>query len=346
MTYIDVYQNCCYYREFIETSESNISTPHDKLYLMVYNDKNKKFYQKTLTASEWMLQTTNFTLSDLESIFKVCFTDHTNYILKVEIKNEDMHISITCREVIKTYYLNIILQDKCTTEIETINSLFSNFRNYIKTEAVVGMPEIEAVPDTIDNSDNMTISLFYLEKKIKKIFKNREKEMLMMPYIVKLNKVATENCHSADMVGGTNIIPEKLLSINKKISYLDSQVPINKLLKKETDNTEKKELTKMVLDYYDNLKKQMIYIEKEMNVIKTNSVDMESLEQSESRTSSSHSAADELSLSTEDPKYPAIGYQTFIKNKIQELRSHNPDLYQTQYEQTAHLAWLTLNGKK
>ena len=94
MANIDTFKNYCIYREFLDD---------DTLLIMVYNGLNQKFYQRTLIMDEWNKINSNFTLKELELIFKVCIDKKDHYNLIITDSENVLILNFVCIELIKTY---------------------------------------------------------------------------------------------------------------------------------------------------------------------------------------------------------------------------------------------------
>ena len=198
MANIDAFKNCCLFREFLDAYT---------LLIITYHNETKKFYQKIITSEEWLSVTTNFTLSELEMIFKVCIQEHKGYTLDVStINNETIMLSFTCREMIKTYKWSIVLYEKNMEELKQIEQIFTMVKDMPFIKNMVEILEQQ----NMDKSDNISSNKFdennniqirstnmgiditkileMLEGKIKELFSRQKKELCLVPFIAQLEK--------------------------------------------------------------------------------------------------------------------------------------------------------------
>ncbi len=188
MSFINNFEDYCILRELID--ENN-------LLIIVYCNKNNKFYQKNLSRNEWNNTTTNFTIEELEMIFKACIDKNRGYTLKIIENDVDLLLQFNCKELIKTYSWCIKLVEKCNANVLKINEIFEN----LKTRFCGGI--IQDNTDIIDDVSNkasfvQSIQNIYqkkeiceflnnLESSIKQLFICQNKELQMVPLIAKIH---------------------------------------------------------------------------------------------------------------------------------------------------------------
>lgn len=124
MAQINTFNDIYIYREFIN---------ENTLLIMAYHKKSSKFFQKVLTNNEWSSVVNNFTLVELDSIFKVCHEKQPGYDLQIVQSDNAMILKFVCKEKIKTYEWSVILVEKYLSDMEEISNIFLSVKNDLNT---------------------------------------------------------------------------------------------------------------------------------------------------------------------------------------------------------------------
>lgn len=141
---IDVYEDCCIYREFLTSCNREGEIETTGLQLIVYSRVLKKFYQKVVTKDD--IRETVFNLEDLENVFRACFDDVPGYFLEIVHKerfskkpfseqekrySDVLELRFECKEVIKTYSWMFVLIEKRANDMDEIDQIFKRYHDPI-----------------------------------------------------------------------------------------------------------------------------------------------------------------------------------------------------------------------
>lgn len=198
MSNINTFGETYIYREFLSV---------DNLLIIAYSKPTTKFYQKILSTTEWSQIVNNFTLAELEDIFKVCHNKQVGYDLSIEQTDHALSLTFNCRERIKTYTWTIDLMEKNLSDMEEISEIFDcarvkiagsfiNGTNLLPLDStldVVGSTTdttFNDVTSSITNSTPNNMEIFsklmgVLENQIKNLFIRQKKELQLISYIAK-----------------------------------------------------------------------------------------------------------------------------------------------------------------
>ena len=305
MTHIDTFEDYCIYREFIDD---------DTLHIIVYSARNKKFYELTLTNEYWHQINSNFSLKELELIFKVCIDKKSHYTLTVSTKDNNLVLSFVCIELIKAYKWQLELGEKSLLAALQINQMFHQFRYILDTEYTNICNNFTTYLSNIQNNEDnnyntevtkesyeiMANSVQHLENNIANLLLGQNKEVLMLPYIANLNKIIAQN------------------------EVLVAYKPIPAFLNNTVENKKEYKSVPVLNNCVQNKKE---YNEDE--------IDEEELEETDSDSDEEIFSDDD----DDDEDITKTDYDKFLANKIKELRAKNPGLYRTQYIQMAVKEW-------
>ncbi|XWV26573.1 putative orfan [Tupanvirus soda lake] len=340
-TFTNTYKNYCLYREFIDSQT---------LLIIVYCEKNNKFYQKTLIDKEWETISSNFTIGELEEIFKVCVNNDNDpgYILDIVENNKQLLLQFTCKERIKTYSWNIQLTEKTASDIEKIESIFNVLKSFLcdneKTNTNSNSECDFVLTDLVNGKyqkDDIINFLANLEKTIKELFFSQKKELLLVPYIAKLNESEINKTVSEKIkyrfANDKKVCPS-VLKLDSDETHDDDSESDNEINNGESIDDDDNILSedKFTKPLTKKIQPQQKVMPKKKSVF--NSKDSES----ESSTASDEVYSDD---SDSEQENESTEYDTFIKNRIKELKKEKSGLYQTQYVQMAVNEWNIKNSK-
>ncbi|XWV25311.1 putative ORFan [Tupanvirus deep ocean] len=330
-TFISTYKNYCLYREFIDSQT---------LLIMAYCESNNKFYQKSLTNKEWSSISSNFTIVELEEIFKVCINNEPGYVLNIIENDKSLILQFTCNERIKTYSWNIELSEKTTCDIEKIENIFNDIKSFLCSDAQqnVGNENIGSdsiISNLVDKKyqkDEILKFLTNLEQTIKELFHVQKKELLLVPYIAKLNTVKKNKTFSEILQKHTKQKEKIELPLMKTDSDEDGNEDDNEDIN-DGESIDDDDNVLSENKFKPTIKKPIIR-KKILNLRK---------DDTDSSTASEHYSDSDSEIESENDE---TEYDTFIKNRSRELKKEKPGLYETQYVQMAVNEWNIRNAKK
>jgi hypothetical protein len=190
MSTVDTFGDYCILREFDD--ENN-------LLIMVYCSRNNKFYQKKISPKKWANITSNFTIEELEMVFKVCIERKKGYTLKIVENNIELLLQFNCRETIKTYNWCIKLREKNTDNKQKVHKIFLNLKSNLykegrETDSNEFNPITTNNVSVIDSTQNDVLEfLNNLESMITQIFVQHDKKLQMFPFIAKMHEKKRNN---------------------------------------------------------------------------------------------------------------------------------------------------------
>ena len=366
MAQINNFENYCIYREFLDP---------ETFLIIVYDNTVKKFYQKILTADQWHNTTSNFSLEELEEIFKVCINMRKGYTLKIfheESGNRDknlLYLSFCCKELIKTYKWQFLLCEKNYEEYEKLNNLFHNidgqfYENSFIKPNIISQKEFTDTDIMSDNekinekiSENILINydLYNITKeKIINLFICQKKEISMISCIAKLNNPQniTKNAKkklrtpcskkNKDTVLSSNEFLDNKNNINTHSNQKYNSYKIIKIDDLTESDTDTQSDTDTESDTCANSDLKII-----ADPISEIEIDFEPNLQlntkSKSMSKNQHLKESHFLKSKNQKQkiFSEVDSQIdsrddkYIKNKIRELKKNTPGLYETQYLQMA-----------
>lgn len=196
-----------------------------------------------LTKEVWDEIVPNFTLVELEEIFKVCITKVSGYQLNIKMVDDNtMLLCFECTERIKHYKWNISLTEKTSQDLSRISAHFGEVKKHLDTE-LTKHPEYSA--ETIGALQSFyslfDISLSQLETDVRDTFCDLKKEMTILPYIAPAPTTQplakTQPTPNTDVHANTN----KKAPPRNKIQWQHSQ-PRSDQTESFTESTESSEI--------------------------------------------------------------------------------------------------------
>ena len=200
MAHIDIFNNCCLYREFLNL---------DTLLIMIYNETGN-FYDITLDSKIWSTICCSFTLDELELIFQACIDKKPGYVLDIIENGNDLVLQFKCQELIKKYEWRIMLIEKSVSNLQKISTLFNDARRsldycLVENQATnTNINKIQNLPPGIYNEMEILNLLSKLESNIKQLFLSRKKELSLIPYIAKIYQ------NKCDVINNDSVIKNKV----------------------------------------------------------------------------------------------------------------------------------------
>lgn len=187
-TQINTFGETYIYREF--------STDKKSLFIMAYNKLTSKFYQKVLTNLEWPHIVNNFSLEELEAIFRVCYEKQPGYDLQINLTENSLSLDFTCKEKIKTYQWTIELLEKNLADMEEISDIFESVKPIVSNILMNNSQKISDTdsfessftPDAIATNTmvNQLIEIMNgIEAQVKELFVRQKKELALVSHITK-----------------------------------------------------------------------------------------------------------------------------------------------------------------
>lgn len=323
-TFIDVFEKSCIYREFINDSPRNshndqvelqASIPCSTLLIIAYFYDTNKFYQTKISSTEWESYSKNFTLQELEMIFKVCFNKISGYNLSIDADDSHLNLVFKCREIIKTYEWTITLKERINLEKELVQDHIKELQLLLenKQEQLLGK-KIKTLGESADDI------LFF-----------RNKELSMIPYISK--------------------IPQHREKLDNNNPY---QKAVECALDNEYDDCEDTvgcEDTNDILsdnDEYNLISKNRCLMNSYLprssnNILAGGENSTEESESDESENESDENESNENDSNEDDDRSADsddnFEYRSFMKTKINDLKKLYPGMYKTYYRQYAEREW-------
>ena len=328
-TFIDVFEKSCIYREFIndltlsrsEQVELKDSLPCSTLLIIVYFSDTNKFYQTKLTSTEWESYSKNFTLQELEMIFKVCFNKISGYNLSIDANDSHINLVFKCREIIKTYEWTITLRERINLEKELMQNYIAELQQTLQNEQ-----KIQLLEKKFNELEEGAYDIFFF----------RNKELSMIPYISQISQ------------------PRKKLDNN--VLY---QKVVERALDEKSDDANDVNNDDDDVNDANNDCNDVLSDDDEYNLISKNRSIMNSYlpkswnnklcgsqksSGSSSENSTNESEDSEATGSDDDDSKSGdsddnFEYRSFMKTKIDDLKKLYPDMYKTYYNQHAEKEW-------
>lgn len=133
MPIVDIVDNFCLYRD--------LDVENASLMVVVYSSTLKSFYQSTISNDEWIAMAPNFTLSDLDTIFRVCIDKQKDYSITINEYESRCELIFNCVEAIKTYNWTFTLEEKSTEDFLKIRDHVQNLRTIFDSYNTILFPQ-------------------------------------------------------------------------------------------------------------------------------------------------------------------------------------------------------------